>query len=84
MNESKQLPILCENLHHLRVKHGLSETEMAHILGIGMKTLNSLECGRTTPRLGSSVLYNAVVYFNIKADVYFNIKADDLLHSRIE
>lgn len=76
MNVDKQLPVLCENLHHLRTKHGLSKAEMAHILGIGMKTLNSLERGQSSPRLGSSVLYNA--------SVYFNIKTDDLLHSRIE
>ena len=76
MENEKQLLILCRNLRHLRQKHGLSKRNMANILGIGVNTLTSLEQGDPSPRLGSSVLYNA--------GVYFNVKTDDLLHIVLE
>lgn len=72
METDKQLTIFCQNLRYLRQKHGLSKTRMANILGVGINTLNHLEQGTTSPRLGSSVLYNA--------GVYFHVKTDDLLH----
>lgn len=72
METDKQLTIFCRNLRYLRQKHGLSKTRMANILGVGINTLNRLEQGTASPRLGSSVLYNA--------GVYFNLKTDDLLH----
>lgn len=76
MNSDPQLTLFCENLLHLRRKHGLSKTEMARILGIGVKTLTFLERGSVSPRLGSSVL--------VRASVYFDLKCDDLLRSRQE
>lgn len=76
MENEKQLTIFCQNLRYLRQKHGLSKTRMANILGVGINTLNRLEQGVASPRLGSSVLYNA--------GVYFNIKTDDLLHIPLE
>lgn len=76
MERDKQLAIFCKNLRYLRQKHGLSKRNMANILGIGVNTLTSLEQGIASPRLGSSVLYNA--------GVYFHIRTDDLLHIPLE
>ena len=48
--------ILCENIRRLRKSEGLSKNKMAKILGISVKSLNSLEKSIIPKRLGLEVL----------------------------
>ena len=62
---------LCGNLRQLRTMHGLSEKEMARIIGISVKSLALLENNRIPPRLGCDFLFRASRHFKIKASELF-------------
>ena len=48
--------IFCRNVLALRKKHNLTQAEMAKLLGIGVKSLRSLEKGEIPPRLSCGII----------------------------
>lgn len=77
MDTNKELRFFCENLHRLRMAHGLSKTKMTAILGISVKTLTLVESGIVPSRLGSSVLLRIHRYFGIKPHQLFRPPANE-------
>ena len=71
MTPENQMLTFCENIRTLRSSHGLSKQTMAHVLGIGVKTLNALESDVVPRRLGSSVLIRAAEFFEMSTDALF-------------
>ncbi len=63
MNEEM---IFCKNVKILRLKNNLTPMEMAHICGIGVKTLSLIEKGIIPPRLSVSILVSISNYFRIR------------------
>ncbi|MBQ3023661.1 MAG: helix-turn-helix transcriptional regulator [Clostridia bacterium] len=57
--------IFCKNVKILRLKNNLTQMEMAHICGIGVKSLSSIEKGIIPPRLSVSILVSISNYFRI-------------------
>ena len=69
-HETKMLTF-CTNIRTLRSRHGLSKQTMAHVLGIGVNTLNALESDVVPRRLSSSVLIRAAAFFEMSTDALF-------------
>lgn len=72
MNEARSLTIFCKNIRILRIKNGLSQREMAQVLGIGVGSLRTIEAGHIPPCLGCNALYNAAVYFGLRISALFS------------
>ena len=68
MNINQQLQSLCRNVAYLRKKHGLTQSQMANIMGVGIGTVRSLERGIVPPRMKACVLCRLHDYFHISAD----------------
>ena len=71
MTHETRMLTFCANIRLLRSNHRLSKQTMAHILGIGVKTLNALESGVVPRRLGSSALIRAAEFFGMSTDTLF-------------
>ena len=59
------LKAFCRNVHRLRKEHGLSQKEMARIMGIGVGSLRKVEQGTVPPRMDILVLRNLTLHFSI-------------------
>lgn len=69
----------CENIHLLRMKHHLTQAEMAKLLSISVRTICLLENGIIPPRLSVSILYNIYAVFHIRpADMLSPLSLTDL------
>ena len=71
MTHETRMLTFCANIRSLRTRNRLSKQTMARILGIGVKTLTTLESGVVPRRLGSSVLIRAAEFFGISTDALF-------------
>lgn len=71
MTHETRMLTFCANIRSLRIRYGLSKQTMAHILGIGVKTLNALEADVVPRRLGSSMLIRAAEFFELSTDALF-------------
>ena len=71
MTYEERMLTFCANIRYLRNHHGLSKQKMAHILGVGVKTLNALEADVVPRRLGCSELVRAAEFFGISTDALF-------------
>ena len=71
MTYEERMLAFCANIRHLRNRCGLSKQKMAHILGVGVKTLNALEADVVPRRLGGSALIRAADFFGISTDALF-------------
>ena len=71
MTHETRMQTFCVNIRSLRTRCGLSKQTMAHILGIGVKTLTTLESGVVPRRLGGSVLIRAAEFFGMSTDALF-------------
>lgn len=65
MKNDQEILNFCHNIRHLRKSHGLSKAKMAHILGIGTKSLTRIECNELPPHTSCIILYNIHKYFHI-------------------
>ncbi|MBQ5321300.1 MAG: helix-turn-helix transcriptional regulator [Oscillospiraceae bacterium] len=75
MRNEKEIRVFCENIRYLRKKNGLSEKEMAKKLGIGIKSLNSIESGYLPPRVTVDIIYAIYENFGIlPKDIFYPIK----------
>lgn len=57
-----------QNLRHLRQVHGLTQKEMAEILGISVSTCGKIERCDSTVRIHSGRVHRVCDYFDISAD----------------
>ena len=64
-NTRKQLDVFLYNVAYLPAKHGLSKKEMAHICGIGIRSLNLIEAGMLPPNIGIKIFFRIQRYFGI-------------------
>ena len=53
-----------KNIQSLRLQHGLSQKELASIIGVTDKAVSAWEKGRITPRMGA--IQKMADYFHIK------------------
>ena len=60
-----QLLIFCRNVRHLRLTHGKTKAEMAALMGVGRKTLSTIESGTVPKRFGSRSLLKLCDAFHL-------------------
>ena len=65
MKTEEEIVVFCQNIKKLRESHHLSKRSMASKLGVGIRTLTSIESGVLPPRVGCSVLKNIHEQFGI-------------------
>ncbi len=65
MKTNEMFDFFCKNVKIIREQNHLSKKEMAKILGIGLKSLSSIENGKIPPRLKAEVLIKIYRYFGI-------------------
>ena len=65
-NRHEEITIFCQNIGVLREWNGLSQKEMAKILGIGVVSLAKMEQGIIPPRGGIEVIFRLSQYFKIE------------------
>ena len=65
MNQNKWEKTFLHNVAWLRRHFGLSKKEMAQRLGIGLHSLNKIECGELPAKLGVEVLFRIDREFGI-------------------
>ena len=61
----------CSNIRYLRKTHGLTQAQMADIMGVGISTVRLLENGTLPKRLSYVVLFPLCEYFDLSADALF-------------
>lgn len=66
---TNSLAILLRNITALRKHYGYSKKHMAHLLGIGIGTLNKIEAEIIPPRLGIDVVFIVCRQFHIRPSV---------------
>lgn len=74
IRSKEELNNLLYNIKWLRVQHGLSEKQMAEILGIGVGSLQKIEKGELPPRLSVNIVFEVQNYFDIKPKDLFYAK----------
>ena len=58
----------CQNLHHLRQVHGMTQKEMAAVLGISVGTYGRLERGDPTVRIRSGRIHRVCDQFGVSVE----------------
>jgi len=71
-----ELSVFCDNVRFLRKAHGLSQKEMAKIMGIGVGGLRIIERGTVPPRLDVFVLICLSDHFHISCDSLFCLRCE--------
>ncbi len=63
----REIQTLLHNIAWLRKHNGLSQQEMAKLLGVSVLTIKKIESGTLPPRMRVSVLFRIQVHFGISA-----------------
>ena len=71
LKNDTQIVVFCQNIKKLREKNGLSEKEMAKILGIGAISLEKIEQGIIPYRTGVKLIFNISQHFGIEPHKLF-------------
>ena len=58
-----------------RAKHGLSQTDLAHAIGVSCKTISTIETERFTPSV--TIALKIAITFNVPVESLFELKKDD-------
>lgn len=66
------------NTRYLRIKHQLSLSEMAAIIGISVSTLRRLEMGMPSVRMNCVMLNRVCNHFDVSADVMIRERLEEL------
>ena len=66
-----------KNLKHLRLKNNLTKKEMAVKLGIGIKTLSTLENGILPPRFRANTVFKIKSEFGFSPSQMFGADLSD-------
>ena len=72
----------CQNLHHLRQVHNLTQVEMAAIVGVSVATYRKMEHCDPKMRILSSQLYRIREHFDICPDDIFHQNWRKMLEER--
>lgn len=74
---------IAENIKRLRIQHGLSQLELANIIGVSDKAVSTWELGTKTPRMGA--IQRMADYFGVlKSDIIEDDKIDLTDYARLE
>ncbi len=66
MQNENELFVMCENIKRIRTAHGLSEKDMAEVLGISVYVLTKLEAGDISLRLKADAIIRLCRRFGIE------------------
>lgn len=66
------------NIRYLRRKHGLTQVQMAEIIGISISTLRKMEREMCFPRVHGMMIWRVCSYFDIPADVLIHEDLENL------
>ena len=71
------MEIICKNLRYLRKRNGLTQKQMADILGVGIGSIREMEKGRIPRCFRVGALRRLCEYFQISGDdiVFKDIEA---------
>ena len=65
--------LFCYNVKRLRDEHNLSKKQMAKIMGVGTKTLTSIENGAIPPRASAEIILKICDHFSISPQKLFTV-----------
>lgn len=68
MNLEQSVINFCQNLRHLRKVHGMTQKEMAQILGISVKRLSKMDNCDPHVRINTAHLCRVCDYFHLSSD----------------
>lgn len=72
MEQSRERENFCRNIAYLRRINGLTQKQMAQIMGIGVAGIAKLEKGILPPRLSCDILYKISDHFSIPIYLLFS------------
>ena len=78
MRNQSPTRIFAVNIRYLRIKHQLSLSEMAAIIGISVSTLRRLEMGMSSVRTNCVMLNRICDHFDISADAMIRERLEEL------
>lgn len=59
----------CKNVLHIRKERGITQKEMAFILGVSVSTLRRIETEKPTVRISGQMLSRICIAFQLSAEV---------------
>ena len=65
MTMEKETAVLSANIQYLRAHNRLTKTEMARIMGVGLRTLSMLENGEMPKKLKCTALLRLARHFHL-------------------
>ena len=72
MTTDREMKMFGENIRALRKKNGLTQKEMAAIMGIGVKSLRTIESGSFPKRFGINAVIRVAETFHIMPSRLFD------------
>jgi putative transcriptional regulator len=63
---------LDNHIHKLRLRHKISQQELADVIGVSRKTISTVETGRFTPSV--VIALKIAAYFAIPVEKIFTLK----------
>ncbi|MBH0011370.1 MULTISPECIES: helix-turn-helix transcriptional regulator [unclassified Pseudoalteromonas] len=63
---------LDNHIHKLRLRHKISQQELADVIGVSRKTISTVETGRFTPSV--VIALKIAAYFAIPVEQIFTLK----------
>ncbi len=71
MSTDAEIQTLCGNIRSLRKRKGLTQKEMAALMGISIAGLRKLESGTLPPRLQLDAIFSLAAAFSLPPDWFF-------------
>ncbi len=71
MNIDHDIENFCENVRRLRREEGLTQKQMAQVMGIGIYSLRKLEAGCLPPMMGMDAIFRLHSRFGIPLRLLF-------------
>ena len=69
---------LCNNVRYLRQQHGLTQKEMAAVLGVSVRLLRGIEHGEPGHRLGTFMLCRLCAHFGLSTDAVLCTRLEEM------
>ena len=66
MHKNQEIIVFCKNVKMLKERNGLTNMEMAKIMGIGSASLTKIESGILPPGVSTSIIFELCKRFNVK------------------
>lgn len=71
MNTDQDIKNFCDNVRRLRREAGLSQKEMAQVMGVGIYSLRKIEAGCLPPMMGIDAIFRLHSRFSIPLHLLF-------------